>query len=323
MPMDNTIQQWEGRIDRRLKLRDLHILAAVVQWGGMAKAATHLAMSQAAVSESVANLEDALQVRLLDRGTRGVAPTMYAHALLKRSQVVFDELKQAIRDLEFLADPSAGEVRIACGDTMAAGLLPEVIGRLSGSHPNIVVRVVQASAETLDFRELRERSVDLALARTSSAFADEDLDVEVLFEDRHRVVVGARSPWARRRAISLGELVNEPWIFASNHVIRELIAEAFGKCGLGVPQERVTASSILLRNHLLATGRFLTVLPESVLRYNAKQWSLKALPIDLGVKLRSVAIVSLKNRTASPVVQLFADHVRAVAKTISLPLLAD
>ena len=78
-----------------------------------------------------------------------------------------------------------------------------------------------------------------------------------------------------------------------------------------------SANSILLRNHLLATGRFLTVLPESVLRYHAKQWSLKALPIELGVKPRSVVIVTLKNRRLSPVAQLFAEHVRAVANTMS------
>src|SRR6266571_2746410 len=158
--MDNTIQHWENLIGRRLKLRDLQILAAVVQWGSMAKAASHLAMSQPAVSESVANLEDALRVRLLDRSARGIQPTLYAHALLRRGNVVFDELKQAISDLEFLANPTVGEVRVACGDTMAAGLLPEVINQLSRRHPNIVVRVVQANAETLDFRELRERRVD-------------------------------------------------------------------------------------------------------------------------------------------------------------------
>jgi DNA-binding transcriptional LysR family regulator len=61
------------------------------------------------------------------------------------------------------------------------------------------------------------------------------------------------------------------------------------------------------------------VLPDSVLRYNAKQWSLKALPVDLGVKPRAVAIVTLKNRTVSPVVQLFFEQVRAVAKTMFAP----
>jgi DNA-binding transcriptional LysR family regulator len=116
--------------------------------------------------------------------------------------------------------------------------------------------------------------------------------------------------------VTLAELANESWIFAPNQVIRELITEAFKAQGLQLPRERVGASSILLRNHLLATGRFLTVLPESVLRYNARLWSLKALPVDLGVKPRSVAILTLKNRSASPVVQLFVEQVRAVAKTM-------
>ena len=76
------------------------------------------------------------------------------------------------------------------------------------------------------------------------------------------------------------------------------------------------SSSIVLRNHLLATGRFLTVLPQSMLRYNAHHWSFKALPIDLGVKPRCVAILTLKNRTSSPVVELFAESVRAIARTV-------
>ena len=98
-----------------------------------------------------------------------------------------------------------------------------------------------------------------------------------------------------------------------------LIKEAFEAHGLEVPSESVSAASILLRNHLLATGRFLTMLPDSVLRYNAKQWSLKALPIDLRIKPWPIAILTLKNRTLGPVVQLFIEHLRAVAKSISVP----
>src|SRR5450759_3267431 len=127
--MDNALQHWESRIGRRIKLRDLYILSAVVQWGSMAKAASHLAMSQPAVSESIANLEAVLRVRLLDRSTRGIAPTLYAHALLKRGHVVFDELRQGIRDIEFLANPTAGEIRVVTQSLLAAGLLPAAIDR--------------------------------------------------------------------------------------------------------------------------------------------------------------------------------------------------
>jgi DNA-binding transcriptional LysR family regulator len=315
--MGKALQQWESRIGRRLKLRDLHILSSVVQWGSMAKASTYLAMSQPAVSEAIGNLEDALRVRLLDRNSRGIEPTIYAQALLKRGHVVFDELRQGIRDIEFLADPTVGEVRIVSQELFAAGLLPAAIDRLSRRYPHIVVRVVQANTGTLEFQELRERKVDLALVRIPEAFMAGDLDIEILFDDLEVVVVGARSRWARRRKVVLAELVDEPWVLPPNQVVSALLTEAFNAHGLEVPQKRVNAGSILLRNQLLATGRFLSVLPNFVLRHNAKQWALKALPVDLGVKPRAVAIITLKHRTVSPVVQLFIEHVRTVAKTMS------
>jgi DNA-binding transcriptional LysR family regulator len=92
-----SVTEWDARIGKRLRLRDLHILSAVAERGSMAKAAKHLAMSQPAISEAIANLEAVLRVRLLDRGPRGVEPTIYAEALLKRGLVVFDELRQGIR----------------------------------------------------------------------------------------------------------------------------------------------------------------------------------------------------------------------------------
>ena len=57
-----------------------------------------------------------------------------------------------------------------------------------------------------------------------------------------------------------------------------------------------------------------TVLPDSVLRYNARQWPLRALPIRLRTQSQRIAIVNLKNRTISPAVQLFIDHLRTVAR---------
>ncbi len=316
--MASATWDWEGRIGSRIRLRDLHVLSAVVRWGSMAKAASHLAMSQSAVSESIASLESALGVRLLDRSPQGVAPTIYAEALLKRGHVVFDELRQGVKDIEFLADPTKGEVRIACPELLSAGLLPATIDGLSRRHPKIVVRVAQMDTTNLEFRELRERNVDLMLARVAGTFVDDDLNIEILLHDPHFVVVGARSPWARRRKVTLADLMNEPWIFPPNQVVMGLIKEAFEANDLELPSERVTAASILLRNHLLATGRFLTMLPDSVLRYTATQWSLKPLPIDLRIKPWPIAILTLKNRTLSPVTQLFIEHLRGVAKSLSV-----
>src|SRR6185295_11410230 len=103
---------WESQIGRRLRLRDLHVFATAVQRGSMAKAAQQLGVSQPAVSEVISDLEHALGVRLLDRSAKGVEPTIYGDALLKRSVAAFDELKQSVRDIAFLSNPTEGELRI-------------------------------------------------------------------------------------------------------------------------------------------------------------------------------------------------------------------
>jgi DNA-binding transcriptional LysR family regulator len=115
-----------------MKLRDLHILMAVAQAGSMNKAAVVLNMTQPAVSRSIAELERALGVSLLDRNAQGVSPTAYGRALLDGGTAVFDDLHQAVKNIEFLADPAAGEVRIGSGTLTPRPLfLPSSRGSLS------------------------------------------------------------------------------------------------------------------------------------------------------------------------------------------------
>jgi len=67
-------KQWDDRIGRRLKLRDLHILMTVAQCGGMGKAAAQLAVSQSAVSKAIADMEYMLGVRLSTAPRRASSP---------------------------------------------------------------------------------------------------------------------------------------------------------------------------------------------------------------------------------------------------------
>src|SRR5262245_54124949 len=114
---------WDHRVGRRLKLRDLNILLAVAEAGSMAKAATRLAISQPAVSRAIADMEHTLGVTLFDRSPHGVEPTPYGQALLKRGVAVFDELKQGVQDLEFLANPTVGELWIGSTPGLAEGIV--------------------------------------------------------------------------------------------------------------------------------------------------------------------------------------------------------
>ena len=101
--------QLSDRIGRRMKLQDLHVLMTVVQAGSMGKAAQLLNTTQPAISRSIAELEHALGVRLLDRHRQGVEPTEYGRALLDCGAAVFDDLRQGVKNIEFLADPRLGK----------------------------------------------------------------------------------------------------------------------------------------------------------------------------------------------------------------------
>jgi DNA-binding transcriptional LysR family regulator len=313
--------QWEERIGRRLKLRDVNILLAVVQWGSMAKAAERLAISQPVVSKAIADLEHTLGVRLLDRSRQGVEPTPYGRALLSRGLAAFDELRQGVKEIEFLTDPTAGEVRVGGTPPMVDALLPVVIARLRRRHPRLIIRVTQALSGAALYQDLRERKVDFIVGRILHPTIEKDLSAEVLFDEPLFVVVGRQNRWARRRGrIELAELIDEPWIMPpysrsrDSSLVGDLVAGTFEACGLEAPQAAVVSSSIPMIHALLTTGPFLAMMPLSVLRFSALRQSMKKLPVTLPDRPGPVGIVTLKNRTLSPAAKLFIDCVRDVAR---------
>ena len=303
---------WEGRIGRRLKLRDLHVYFAVVECGSMAKAAAQLGVAQPTVSEIIADLEHTFGVRLLDRVPRGVEPTMYGSALLKRGIAAFDELKQSTRDIEFLADPTVGELRIGCAESIAAAVLPKILERFNQQYPRVVVHVDDVPSTALSV--LRDRKHDLIVARMVAPAGDEeDFHIETLFDDQMVVATHARNRWAGRRKIELADLIDEPVVPVGARYLgprapgRDLPIARDSK----LPRARVVTVSVHLRNHMLAGGRFITAIPKSV----ADWYGLKVLPVDLPVRPWPVVTVTLKNRTLSPIVERFFECAREVAKS--------
>ena len=317
--MSSRDADWERRIGRQLKLRDLHVLISVAQHGSMAKAAAHLAVTQPAISQAIADLERAVGVQLVDRGPRGVNLTTYGEKLLKRTTEAFDALKQGMRDIEFFSDPGSGEVSIGADMSyIAGGFLAIMIQKVSDKHPRLAVHVVETttSMSAPEFRELRERKVDLVLGRMSTPIVADDLNVEPLFDESIVVVTSAQNKWANRSEIDFATLSNEPWILApSPNMARELVESTFRRKGLEPPHPKVTTYSIQLRMQLLATGKYLTVFTDSTVRYSADRWSLKILPIDLGPRL-PVVVVTLKHRTLSPAAELFIDEVRTTTRPV-------
>lgn len=311
------VMQLSDRIGNRMKLQDLHVLMTVVQAGSMGKAAQILNTTQPNISRSIGELEQALGVRLLDRHRQGIEPTEYGHALLDCGVAVFDDLRQGVKNIAFLADPAAGELRIGTTTFLAASFVSALVDRLSRRYPRIVFHLVTGYTETLH-RELAERNVDLLIIRGSGPIADPRYDFEFLFDDSYVVVAGPQNQWVRRRRIEIAELVNELWVLPPpDSVIGSIVTDAFRASGLDYPRVSVVTDCPHMRISLLATGRFVTIFPASAFRFLTKRSELKILPVELPTARRPNGIVTLKNRALSPVAKLFMDCAREVAKPLA------
>jgi len=309
--------QLSDRFGSRMKLQDLHVLMTVVQAGSMGKAAQILNTTQPNISRSIAELEQTLGVRLLDRHRQGIEPTEYGRALLDCGVAVFDDLRQGMRNIAFLADPTAGELRIGTTTFLAASFVSALVDRLSRRYPRIVFHLVTGYTETLH-RELAERNVDLLIIRGSGPIADPRYDFEFLFDDSYVVAAGAQNQWVRRRRIEIAELVNELWVLPPpDSVIGSIVMDAFRASGLAYPRVSVVTDCPHMRISLLATGRFVTIFPASAFRFLTKRSELKILPVELPTARRPNGIVTLKNRALSPVAKLFMDCAREVAKPLA------
>src|SRR3954471_1647475 len=198
-----------SRISRRIKLRQLNVFIAVVQCGSMARAAKQLAISQPVISKMIAELEQTLGLPLLERSRLGVEPTLYGRALLGRSIALRNDLRSSVDELQSLADPTSGEVRVGSTEPVMAGLLPAIVDRLSRRYPNLTLHIIEGEPPELQNRHLRNHDIDLMIARLPTPLPAADTDVQVLLHESGVVVAGLNNPCTPRRRIHLAELINE------------------------------------------------------------------------------------------------------------------
>ena len=234
--------------------------------------------------------------------------------------MALDQLKQTISRIGFLADPTVGELKIGCPETISA-ILPPIFERIHRRHPNIVFHVSEVATPTLHLPQLRDRTLDVAVLRTRWPLPEpalvDDLNIEELFDDETVVIAGLESRWARMRKIDLVDLAEAKWILPPPETTNSVVVmEAFRTRGLQPPAVSFVTYSVTLRTSLLATGRYVSVLPRSMMSLYARRMSVKVLPIKLAIRKWPVVVATLKNRTLNPVADMFIENLRTGVRAL-------
>jgi DNA-binding transcriptional LysR family regulator len=308
--------QWDDRIGRRLRLKDLHTLQSIAEVGSMAKASNRLGLSQPAISKAIADMEHTIGATLLDRSSRGVELTECGRLLVERTQVVFDEIRQGIIDIVQRSDPAQGIVRIGTTEPVTA-VVSEIIGHLVRQYPGIRYHIVVGDRDALE-HALRERTLDVALTRWAPSPVAADLAAEVLFRSSLVVMAERKHPLLRTgRKLRLADLMQEQWTLSPpDSFLGRTGVDLFRRHRLPLPSTVVTTISIYMRLNLLASGRFITLLPMQILRHRSSSAWIRALNVDLGDTSAPIASITLKGRRAGGAVRLFQQASRDVCKAM-------
>jgi DNA-binding transcriptional LysR family regulator len=266
------------------------------------------------VSKTISDLEHTLGVKLFDRSISGVEPTHYGRTLLQSGVAVFDEMRKGLQQIEFIKQPDAGELRIGSSIVVDAGLLPAVVERFSQDFPKATLHVLPENIATQQYDNLRHRSVELVLGRLPTTMNETDLVTETLFHEPNVVAAGVDSPWAKRRNLTLEKLMGEPWVLAQpGSLARSLQDQTFRDSGFEPPSATVQTVSLHLYMRLIETGRWLGLVPGSVLRLGGKNMRVKALPVRTAMPPAPVGILTVKDRTLTPLAMRFIECTRKIA----------
>jgi DNA-binding transcriptional LysR family regulator len=305
------------RVLRKLRMRDLQMIEIIAAKGSMARAAEALRLSQPAISKAIADLEHGFGAAVFDRSTRGVQLTESGAVLLRRGRAILDELRHGLEEIENIADPTKGIVRI--GVSLAQSLfIAAVIDRTSRHYPKITFDVMMADPLRL-IRALRDRDLDLAICRGQMAEREPDLRADTLFRDRIEVVAAPTHPLARRRKLALSDLMQERWALPPPETyLGHLVQNAFRAQSLPLPRTVVSTTSLQLRFELMETGGFLTLASRSMVTHPNRRGRIRALPVKFDDDAGPMAAITLKGRQLTRVADLVLQETRSVARSVAV-----
>jgi DNA-binding transcriptional LysR family regulator len=240
----------------------------------------------------------------------------YGRALLKSGVAVFDEMRRGLQQIEFIKEPDAGELRIGSSIVTDAGLLPAIIERFLQDFPRAVVHVLPENIAIQQYDNLRDRKVELVLGRLPATMTEPDLAAEPLFDEPNLVVAGSESRWTKRRNLRLVDLIGEPWVLAdAGSLAGSLHEEVFRNSGLEPPSAAVLTVSLHLYIRPIETGRWLGLVPASVMRFGGKEMRLKVLKVETFSPPAPVGLITVKDRTLTPLAGRFIEYSRNVANS--------
>jgi LysR family pca operon transcriptional activator len=294
--------------------RQLANLLSVAEHGSFNRAAAAQGLSQPALSNSIAQLERKLGVKVLDRGRRGSQLNDIGRILARNARTIDHVLRQAAEEVRHRRMGVEGPLRIGCAPSLALKFLPAVLSRFLDGCSGIAVTVIEGLDDEL-LPALQSGDLELVLGPLAGVLPGPvDIVEHPLFEDRFGVCVGPRHILRSRKTVALAELGNCRWILPlPGNAYRRHVEALFMTQGIPWPENCLTTSSLGLIESIVSQSDFVTIATE-LQTSTQNPWRLRLVPLKgagqrtVGLKWRKAGDLS---DSAAKFVQIARDAVRA------------
>ncbi|AOJ78666.1 LysR substrate-binding domain-containing protein [Burkholderia ubonensis] len=305
------------RLGARLKMRHLVLLLQIRQHGSLTRAAEHLASSQPAVTNALAELESMFGGPLFDRSPRGMVPTALGNVVLERAQAMLHDLDHLTRDIEAVVAGHAMRLHIGVIPFISGQMLSAALKRLqAGMERRLTVTIHEGTSDQL-LLQLKDHSVDLVIGRASSAIDLGQVSFEVLHQQKPRLIASrrlaaklARMPldWEKLRALD--------WILGAPHTpMREQVTDLFLSAGIAPPVPIVESySSKLIGEMIASSDDAVSIVPADIAEEMVRIAGVAIVPYSLVWTLPPIALFTRAAEPHAPTRDLLVDALRAICR---------
>ncbi|MDO8299696.1 LysR family transcriptional regulator [Lacisediminimonas sp.] len=299
----------------RLKIRQLLLLSSLGETGNLRRAAAELGMTQPAATKLLHELEAALNVELFERSRRGMKPTVFGEAMIRRARALLTDLDGARDEIAALSEGSLGTLALGTNSSTASELVPRAVAALLERHPNVRVSLVEGVNDMM-MSMLRRGELDMVVGRVLGGAAMDEVDLRMLHEDEFVIVCGPRHPLLNMKRIELSDLVRQRWILPNSTApVRQRLDILFTEHGGGRPRNAIESASLLTNLAMLQESNMVTVMPADLVRQFSRSGLVKPLPVSLPGLFFPVALITRINRANTPVAEAFIEELLRVSAT--------
>lgn len=261
---------------------------AVADHGSFNRAAAARGLSQPALSNSIAQLERRLGIRVLERTRRGSQVNEFGRILLEGARTVDAVLKQTAERVRLKRLGVSGPLRIGSTPSMTLKFLPDLMAVLLKDSGAVQISITEGLDDQL-VPSLQAGELDLVLGPSFGSALPSDLIEDELFYDSFSIAVGPRHALAKRRSLLLAELKDQPWVLPGpGSAYRRHVEALFLNAGVSWPADSVVSNSLpLVESIVTLTNRVTVITRLQAIAHNF--WRIRAIPLrGAGVRTLSV-----------------------------------